>query len=330
MIEPVGLAIIGLGNWGRNHVRTLASLPDCRVHYLYDKRPEAVQTQLRTYPHLRSARSLEEIWNDPRVEAVVIATTAATHGELAEAALLAGKDVFVEKPMTLSVEQGERLCELAERDARIFQVGHLLLHHPAVQYLKRLIADGELGDVQYVYSQRLNFGVVRSDENSLWSLAPHDISLIDYLMEASPVAVRATGGCYLQTGIEDVIFLNLTYPRGRIAHIHVSWLDPHKVRRLTIVGSRKMAVFDDMQTTEKVRIYDKGVQRLEYENYGELMSVRTGDILIPSIPNTEPLKAQAQAFIEAVCTRRPPLADGRHGLAIIRTLNEATRQLQSS
>jgi predicted dehydrogenase len=328
-MEPVCMAIVGLGNWGRNHVRAFAGLADCRVKYVFDANRKAVDNILHAYPHLKGAESLDQIWNDPQIQGVVIATTAATHYELARAAILAGKDALVEKPMTLRGEDAEELCGLAGDKGRRLQVGHLLLFHPAVQYLKGLIDRGDLGDVHYIYSQRLNLGVVRSDENSLWSLAPHDISLINFLFESAPDLVKATGGCYLQKEIEDVIFLNLTYPDGRIAHVHVSWLDPHKVRRLTIVGSRKMAVFDDMQTTEKVRIYDKGVSRLEYENFGELLSVRTGDILIPSIPNSEPLKLQAQHFIESVRNQSPPLVDGRHGLDIVRILEQAGRQLQA-
>jgi predicted dehydrogenase len=332
--EPICLAIVGLGNWGRNHVRTFASLAECRVKHLFDANRQTLDAMLRAYSHLRGAESLEEIWNDPQVQAVVIATTAASHFELAHDALRAGKDVLVEKPMTLRAEDAEELCRIAADNGRILQVGHLLLFHPAVRYLKGLIDGGDLGQVHYIYSQRLNLGVVRSDENSLWSLAPHDISLINYLVGAAPVQVKATGGCYLQKAIEDVIFLNLTYPDGRIAHVHVSWLDPHKVRRLTIVGSRKMAVFDDMATTEKVRIYDKGVSRLDYENFGELLSVRTGDILIPSIPNTEPLKLQAQHFIQSVRERLPPAQapanDGYHGLEVVRTLEQSAGQLQSA
>jgi predicted dehydrogenase len=171
--------------------------------------------------------------------------------------------------------------------------------------------------------------VVRNDENSLWSLAPHDVSLCNYLMNATPESLKASGGCYLRDAIEDVIFLNMIYPGGRMGHVHVSWLDPCKVRRLTIVGSRKMAVFDDMQAGERVRVYDKGVSRPDYENFGELLAVRTGDILIPNIPNAEPLKAQAQAFLEATRTRRTPLSDGRHGLEVVRALEAATRQLHA-
>jgi predicted dehydrogenase len=173
----------------------------------------------------------------------------------------------------------------------------------------------------------LNLGVVRSDENALWSLAPHDLSMANFFFGGEPVSLKAVGGTYLQKKIEDVIFLTMNYPGGHIAHVHVSWLDPRKVRRLTIVGSKKMAVFDDMETAEKIRIYDKGVSRLDYENFGELLSIRSGDINIPSIPNAEPLKLQGQHFLECVRTRRQPLADGRNGLAVVRVLSEAGKEL---
>ena len=326
-MEKVCLGIVGLGKWGHNQVRVFSGQPRADVKYIHDTSREAVDRHLEQYPFLKAARSFEEILEDPQVQALVIATPAATHYELARRALEAGKDVLVEKPMTVDVEQAERLCELSEQNGRLLQVGHLLLFHPAVQFIRQMIDAGELGDIYYLYSQRVNLGVVRNDENALLSLAPHDVSLSNFLLGASPKQVQASGGSYLQAGIEDVIFVTLTYPNGSIAHLHVSWLDPHKVRRLTIVGSRKMVVFDDMQTTEKVRLFDKGVSRLDYENFGELLSVRTGDILIPSVPNTEPLRLQAQHFLDCVSERRRPLVDGRQGLEVVRVLEAAGQQL---
>jgi predicted dehydrogenase len=328
-MNRIVVAVVGLGNWGRNHVRALAGLRDCRVKYVYDLDAEAIEAQREIYPAIEAARDFDQVVGDEEIQALVISTSSNAHFDLARRALEAGKDVFVEKPMASTVEECETLISLAEHRRCVLQVGHLMLFHPAVQYLKELIDRGGLGEVYYVYCQRLNLGVVRSDENSLWSLAPHDLSLANYLLGAAPSAVHATGGCYLQKGIEDVIFVTLTYPGGRIAHIHVSWLDPHKIRRVTIVGSEKMAMFDDMEATEKVRIYDKGVQRPQYENYGEALSIRMGDIYIPNIPNTEPLKVQAQHFLACVRERRRPLADGREGLAVVRALTEATRGLNS-
>lgn len=326
-MNRVCIAIVGLGGWGRNHLRTFANLQDCRIKYIYDLSPQAIEAQLSAWPALRAAISLEEILVDPEVRAVVIATSARSHYEIARQALLAGKDVFIEKPMTLEVAESEELCRMAEERGLLIQVGHLMIFHPAVRYLKEIIDRGDLGDLYYIYCQRLNLGVVRSDENALWSLAPHDLSMANFIFGDEPVALKAVGGTYLQKKIEDVIFMTLTYPDGRLAHVHVSWLDPRKVRQLTIVGSKKMAVFDDMEAAEKVRIYDKGVSRMEYENFGELLSIRTGDIHIPSIPNAEPLKLQAQHFLECIRSRRRPLACGADGLAVVRMLSAAGREL---
>jgi len=326
-MDKICIAIVGVGGWGRNHVRTFMNLKECRLKYIYDRSPQTLQGILDLYPSLHAATSFEQILNDDEVQAVVVATNSNSHYAVGKAILEAGKDALIEKPLALQVDEAEELVEIARRTGRLIQVGHLLLFHPAVRCLKDLIDRGELGEVYYVYCQRLNLGIVRKDENSLWSLAPHDISLANHLLGAEPVAVKAAGGSYLQNGIEDVMFVTLQYPGGRMAHVHVSWLDPRKVRRVTIVGSKKMVVFDDLEPAEKIRVYDKGVARLDYENYGESLAIRSGDIHIPSIPNIEPLKIQAQHFIECVRERRQPLVDGREGLAVVRALAAASREL---
>ncbi len=325
--KPVTIAAIGLGNWGRNHLRTFAGLPGCRVKYMHDQDRSALEELSPLYPGIRPVETLEPILADPEVRAAVVATTARSHYELARQVLESGKDVFIEKPMTMEAEESEKLVALAEGRGLLIQVGHLLLFHPAVQHIKRLIDNGELGRIYYIYSQRLNLGVVRNDENSLWSLAPHDISLANHLLGGVPERITARGGCYLRPEIEDVMFLTLAYPGERLAHIHVSWLDPHKVRRLTIVGSSKMVVFDDMEPSEKIRIYDKGAVVPEYDAYGVAVKIRTGDIVIPTLPNPEPLQLQARHFIECVRERRRPRVDGRDGLAVVRVLNEASREM---
>ena len=209
--------------------------------------------------------------DDKEIEAVVLAVPAIHHFEAACQVLHSGKHVYVEKPMTLSVAEAEQLVELAEKQDKILMVGHLLEYHPAVQMLKQWIQHGELGDIYYLYSQRVNLGIVRKDENALWSLAPHDVSVILFLLDQQPDTVSARGECYLQEGIEDVVFVNLHFEGCKMAQLQLSWLDPHKIRKLTIVGSRKMAVFDDMESTEKVRIYDKAAERDEYESYGDVI-----------------------------------------------------------
>ena len=281
------------------------------------------------YPSVNVVSDLPILFEDPAVAAIVVATHAPSHFEVAEAALRAGRDVFVEKPLCLSGDQAATLCRLAEESGRILMVGHLLLYHPAVERLKGLIDDGELGDVLYIYAQRVNLGVVRREENAWWSLAPHDISVANYLLGSFPEAVSATGSCYLQPerGIEDVVFATLHYPDGRMAHIHVSWLDPHKTRKLTVVGDKKMAVFDDTSADQKLAVFDKGVEPPATLSYEEGVRIRTGDILIPALKMAEPLRRECLAFLQAVRTRRAPVADGASGLHVVRALEGGSRSL---
>ncbi|HEX7117807.1 MAG TPA: Gfo/Idh/MocA family oxidoreductase [Longimicrobiales bacterium] len=332
MTEPkrVRTAVVGCGYWGKNLVRNFAALSDLRA--CCDASEEVrgrLAAQLRD---VRVTDAFEAVLDAPDVDAVVLATPAAMHADMAIAALEAGKHVFVEKPLALSVADAERAAAAADRCGRILMVGHLLEYHPAVNYLKELIDAGELGDVYYCYGQRVNLGKLRSDENALWSLAPHDISIVLYLMGEEPEEVEATGQAFLQPGIEDVVFLTLKFGSGRVAHIQVSWLDPHKARRLTVVGSKKMVVFDDMQPQEKVRIYDKGVDRrpgeaAPYASYGELLSLREGDIVIPRIPEREPLAIECEAFLKSVLTGIPPRSDAQDGVRVVRVLAAAQAKL---
>jgi len=327
--SPVGIAVVGAGGWGKNHVRNYAAIPEANLLYVCDH-DDAIRASVNaTYPSVFAVGELRTVLNDPDVAAVVVATHAPSHFEVAEAALRAGKDVFVEKPLCLSGEQAAKLCELADEGDRILMVGHLLLYHPAVDRLKSLIDDGELGDVLYIYAQRVNLGVVRQAENAWWSLAPHDISVANYLLGASPEAVSATGSCYLQPerGIEDVVFATLHYPGGRMAHIHVSWLDPHKTRKLTVVGDRKMAVFDDTSPDQKLAVFDKGIEPPATLSYEEGVRIRTGDILIPALKMAEPLRRECLAFVDAVQTRKAPIADGISGLHVVRALEGGATSL---
>lgn len=327
--EPVGVAVVGAGGWGKNHVRNYAVLPGANLIYVCDRDDEIRASVNARYPSVFAVADLRTVLDDPDVSAVAVATHAPSHFEIAEAALKAGKDVFVEKPLCLSGAQAARLCEIAERENRILMVGHLLIYHPAVDLLKAIVDDGELGAVLYVYSQRVNLGVVRQEENAWWSLAPHDISVANYLLGASPLAVSATGSCYLQPerGVEDVVFATLHYPGGRMAHIHVSWLDPHKARRLTVVGDRKMAVFDDTSADQKLAVFDKGVEPPATLSYEEGVRIRTGDIRIPALKMVEPLRRQCLAFLDAVRTRKRPTADGISGLHVVRALEAGAASL---
>ncbi|MGB8330132.1 MAG: Gfo/Idh/MocA family oxidoreductase [Polyangiales bacterium] len=325
----VGVAIVGAGGWGKNHVRNYAAIAEADLRYVCD-RDEGIRTTIAAlYPNVNVVADLQLILDDAAVSAVVVATHAPSHFEIAEAVLSAGRDVFVEKPLCLSGPQAATLCGLAEDGGRILMVGHLLLYHPAVERLKRLIDDGELGNVLYIYAQRVNLGVVRREENAWWSLAPHDISVANYLLGASPEAVSATGSCYLQSerGIEDVVFATLHYPDGRMAHIHVSWLDPHKTRKLTVVGDRKMAVFDDTSADQKLAVFDKGVEPPATLTYEEGVRIRTGDILIPALKMAEPLRRETLAFLDAVRTRKAPVANGESGLDVVRALEGGAASL---
>ncbi len=329
MTEPVGIAVVGTGDWGANLVRNFASLPGARLAALHDTDPQRLRQTAARYPGARALDSLGAVAASPDVQGVVIAASAVAHHPVAKALLEAGKDVFVEKPLALSVEQAEELVRIAETRDRILMVGHLLLHHPAVRYLKDLVDRGELGDLLYLYSQRVNLGKVRRDENALWSFAPHDLSVILHLLGMEPVDVVARGSAFLQDGTEDVVFVDLRFPGGKLAHVHVSWLDPHKLRKFTVVGTRKMAVFDDMEASEKVRLYDKGVDRTgQVVSYGDALAVRSGDIVIPRIPLQEPLRLECQHFVDCVRDHRRPLTDGAGGLQVVRVLAAAQASLE--
>lgn len=330
MSERIAVAVVGAGGWGKNHVRTFATLPGAELRYVCD-RAESVRAQVQAqYPNVRVVEELSEVLADDEVRAIVIAADAASHEPLALDALDAGRDVFVEKPLTLAASTSAALCQLAEARGAILMVGHLLLYHPAIEKLRALIDAGELGDILYLSSQRTNLGVVRRDENAWWSLAPHDIAVANYLLGASPGSVSASGGVFLQRerGIEDVVFATLEYPGGKLAHIHVSWLDPHKTRRLTVVGSRKMAVFDDTSADQKLTLFDKGVELPPPAlSYAEGVRLRTGDIVVPALRMTEPLRRECEDFLEAVRTRKKPLADGKSGWEVVRVLEAGSRSL---
>lgn len=329
MSPTVGVAVVGAGGWGRNHVRNFAQLPGAELRWVCDVAEKARDAAARAHG-VRVTSDVAEALRDPDVRAVVVATDAPSHHRVAKGALLAGKDVFVEKPLALASRDAAELCELAERGGRILMVGHLLLYHSAVEQLRRLVESGELGDLLYVYAQRLNLGVVRREENAWWSLAPHDIAIASYLLGAAPTAVTASGGTFLQKdrGIEDVVFATVHYPGGRLAHLHVSWLDPHKTRRLTAVGSKKMAVFDDASPDMKLTLFDKGVEPPATLTWEEGVRLRTGEIRIPALRVEEPLRRECEAFVRSVTTREAPLASGRSGLDVVRVLEAGSTSLR--
>lgn len=319
----------GLGAWGRNVARAFGCVEGAGLEWICEVDPDRARSLPSQYPAARLTVSYDEVLRS-NAEAVVLATPAALHFDMARRALEAGKHVYVEKPMTLRSADAETLVRLAGERKLTLMAGHLLEYHPAIESIKRMIDSGEAGDLYYMHTQRVNLGVVRRDENALWSLAPHDFSVILHLFGEEPDSISARGECFLQRGIEDVVFVNMHFPGGRMAQVHVSWLDPRKERRMVIVGSRKMIEFDDMQPAEKIRIYDKGadVAPLPSADMIGAIRVRHGDIHIPRIPSTEPLLAEARHFVECVRTGQTPRSDGRDGLRVVRLLEAATDSLR--
>jgi predicted dehydrogenase len=323
--SPIRIGVVGLGYWGPNLARNFASLPGCELVWLCDGSPETRQEMTIRFPGVPVASSLEQLLTDPALDAVVLATPVPSHADLAVQVLHAGKHCFVEKPLAQTVADGERAVAATEASGRILMVGHLLEYHPGVQMLKQLVDCGELGDrIYYIYGNRLNLGKLRADENALWSLGAHDVSVLLYLAGEEPVELAAHGESYVRAGVEDVVFCFLRFPSGLAAHLHLSWLDPHKERRFTVVGSRRMATFDDMAHEAKLKIYDKGFDE-DVHGYGEYIT-RSGEILAPRVANTEPLRIECAHFVDSIRTGEQPRSDGVSGLRVVRVLE----QLQSS
>ncbi|MGC9338062.1 MAG: Gfo/Idh/MocA family protein [Candidatus Cloacimonadia bacterium] len=333
MTKP-NIAIVGSGSWGFNHVRTFSSLPECGLVGVADLDEKNLLRVKANFPKIRTANDYRLFLQDSEVDAIAISTTAETHYQIAKDALLAGKHCFVEKPLTLDIEEAEELVRLAEEKGLILMVGHLLLYHPAVDYLKKLVDEKKIGDVLYIYSQRVNLGKVRSNENALWSFAPHDISIMLYLIKTKPTRVSATGQTFLQkqSDIHDVVFFTIYFENGALAHGQVSWLDPHKIRKFTIVGSEKMVTFDDMEIREKIRIYDKGVDasKVTYDSFAEALILHDGDITIPKISLDEPLKVEDSHFIDCVTNHKKPLTDGQNGVDVLKVLVAAQKSLHNN
>ncbi|HET9673467.1 MAG TPA: Gfo/Idh/MocA family oxidoreductase [Gaiellaceae bacterium] len=318
------VAVAGLGHWGKNLVRNFDDLAELAA--LCDHSPEQRETFARRYPNARMYGDLGELLEDPAVEAVVVATPVPTHYALTKQALLAGKHVFVEKPPAMRGEEMEELVALAEERDLTLMPGHLLLYHPAVQKVKELVDAGELGDVLYVYGNRQNLGIIRKDENALWSLGVHDLSVILYLLDEEPNEVWAHGNAFLTPGVEDVVFCYLRFPSGKMAHMHLSWLDPHKMRKITVVGLDKMVVFDDMEVERKVTVYEKGPWQPAM-THGWEWQTRTGDIHSPKIPNDEPLKLECLHFLSLVRGEGDREKVARDGLGVVRALEQLQHSL---
>jgi predicted dehydrogenase len=326
-MKKLKIVVLGAGNWGRNHVRTLAQLPEAELVGICDPDASVRQVMARSYPGVVVTDSVDEALGV--AEAVVVATPAASHSALALQAIGLGMPVLVEKPFALSTAEARSVADAAASRNVPLVVGHLLVFHPAVERLKAMIEASELGEVYYLYSQRVNLGQIRPDENALWSFGPHDISVALELLDERPVRVSAHGKSYLQPGIEDVVFMTMEFGSGVMAHVQMSWLDPRKERRLTVVGSQRMVVLDDMEPREKLRVYDKGVSRPpEYGSYGESLAVREGDITIPRIPNVEPLSAELRHFVRVACGEEAPRVGGGDGVVVVEILEAASASLR--
>jgi len=327
-MTTIKVGIAGLGYWGPNLARNFAGIGGCEVAWLCDADPGALERVGRSIPAARRTADLGDLLGDPELDAIVLATPVPTHAELAVQVLEAGKHCFVEKPLAQDVESAERAVAAADASGRILMVGHLLEYHPGVAKLKEIARGGELGDIHYIYSNRLNLGKLRADENALWSLGAHDVSVLLHLADEEPYEIEARGESYMRPGIEDVVFGFLRFPSGLAAHLHLSWLDPHKERRFTIVGSRRMATFDDMDLERKVTIFDKGFDQ-PGGSWGEYIT-RSGDIHSPAIPNREPLRLECEHFLACVREGRTPLSDGRSGLRVVRVLAGLQASLDTS
>jgi predicted dehydrogenase len=323
----IGIAVVGVGHWGKNLVRNFAGLADVELKYVCDLNEKIRKTMSGLYPRATVTDDYDAVLADSAVDAIVVAVDAPYHFELAKKALEAGKHTYVEKPLTLSSSDSKELVDLAAAKSLKLMVGHLLEYHPAVNFMKDMITSGDAGDPLYLYFQRVNLGIVRQKENAWWSLAPHDVSVACYLFGAEPVSVSASGHDYLQKGIEDVVFANLKFADGKMAHIHVSWLDPHKIRKVTLVGTQKMVVFDDMEAAEKIRVYDKGAEIKSVDSYAEAVTLRTGDILIPKLPGGEPLKDECQHFVDSIINDTTPRSDGADGLRVVKVLEGGSKSL---
>ena len=326
----IKIGMIGAGGWGKNLLRSFYYLPGVEVAMLADLVPERREEARHRYPGIETTDDYRSFLDSDDIQAVVVATPGASHYAIARECLAAGKDVFVEKPMTIHAGEAEELARLADDKKLILMAGHLMLYNPSVRKLKAELEAGALGDLYYLYFQRLNLGKIRKSENAMWTFAPHDISIARYLVGSPALAVAAWGESYVQPGVADVAFVRIRFPGNVIAHIHVSWLDPHKVRRVTLVGSRKMMVFDDMDAAEPIRVYDKGVPAdLSYDTFGEYLNLRSGDIHIPWVKSAEPLRLECAHFIDCVRDRSRPLSDGWNGAEVVKILEAAQMSMES-
>ena len=324
------VGVVGCGYWGPNLVRNLRQLPECEVKLLCDTNEERLTHMRQIHPDVATTPRFEDLLNGADLDTVVIATPVQSHYEMAKACLSVGKHVFLEKPMTRTEAEGEDLVALAERKGLVLMVGHTFLFSPAVRRMKEIVEAGDIGEVQYVAARRLNLGLFQKDINVAWDLAPHDISILLHLLDERPISVSCQGSSHVTRGIEDVTMMSLTFAKNRCAFIHNSWLDPKKVRQMTVVGSKRMIVYDDTEPLEKLKVYDARVEvPPHYDTFAEFTySYHYGDVYVPYIKQDEPLKLECQHFLECIRGKCAPIAGGRLGLEVVRILEAAAESLR--
>lgn len=328
--KPISIALIGCGYWGPNLARNFSQIPDVSLGAVCDIDAVRLQHIQGLYPHARATGDWRALVASPDIDAVAVATPANSHFAIAKAALMRGKDVFVEKPLALRASHAQTLVALAKKYKRILMVDHVYVYNAAVNKLRDVIQKGELGKILYIHMDRLNLGLFRHDTNVVWDLCPHDLSVLDYLLGKKPMDVQAAGSSHYYKKKEEVAFALLRYPQNILAHIHVSWVDPAKTRRIVIVGDKKMAVFDDLNDSEPLRIYDKRITaHPHYESFGEFkLLYNWGDIVIPKVESTEPLKVECKHFIDCLRSRALPTTDGAAGMRVVQVLEGIQKSLK--
>jgi len=331
--DIINVGIIGLGYWGPHYVRIFSQMHHTRVELCSDINTERLEHIKNLFPGIQVAANVNEVINCDAVDAVVIATPATSHYPLAREALESGKDVLVEKPMVIDTASGAELVSMAKSHKRVLMVGHTFLFNPGIIRMKEVLDSGEAGEIYYLHSTRTNLGPIREDVNALWDLAPHDVSIFSYLLGTMPEAVCANGACFLKEGREDVVFLTLYYPHGKIGNVHVSWIDSNKVRKVVVIGSRQRISFDDLDPLERVKIFEKGaeIKGRSEGDFGKFqLLLRDGDIYSPKVEPIEPLMAMCSHFVDCVSERNNPKTDGKHGLEVVAVLDAAQKSLSQN
>jgi predicted dehydrogenase len=332
----VNIAIVGIGYWGPNVTRNFSSLPDVNIVAVSDLEKKRAENACQHFcPNARVETDYRNLAKNTKIDAVAIITPIQTHFELGKFFLKSGRHVFIEKPLAQTVAECRELIELSEKYGRVLMVGHIFEYNSVVQWIKEYLDQGELGRLFYMYSQRVNLGRIQNDINALWSFAPHDVSIMNYWMGQGAVSVAVHGFSYLTNGVEDVVFVTLEYPGGISAHLHLGWLDPRKVRLMTLVGSKNMLVYDDVSIDAKIRLYDKGIANLDEfveapESFAKFQfQIRVGDVVIPRMKFSEPLRNECRHFIDCITTDMRPATDGQNGLCVVKVLEAAERSLRN-